>query len=317
MLQVILEWGADVIVAMQYYQAPWLDHFFESLAWLGGTGYLYLVPLVIWSINYRQGVRILVLITLTLYLNSLIKEIVALPRPYLVDPRIISVGEHGYSFPSGHAQLVMVYWGMLAAWVARRWFWCLAGFVILFTGLSRPYLGVHYPSDIAVGWALGALTLWIYWRWWPLLAQRLADSSQAQRWAALVAVLSGLLAINIALGFGAMFHACIGMLLGTAIGWWLSRVPAQEPEPGSVHGSIQGETHTFQAGGPLWKRALRFLLGMALTLPLLDGITWVMTSMPDYTRILAFTALLLLAIWVVWLMPQLFRVLRLNGHQVR
>lgn len=300
MFQAILEGGANFIVAMQYYQAPWLDSFFGTLAWLGGTGYLYLIPLVIWSIDYRQGVRILVLITLTLYLNSLIKDIVALPRPYLVDPRIVSAGEHGYSFPSGHAQLVMVYWGMLAAWAARRWFWCVAAFFIVFTGLSRPYLGVHYPSDVIVGWALGALTLWIYWRWWPLLEQRLEGSASRAWWAALAAGLALLLVINIALGLGATFYASIGMLLGAAMGWRLGAGAASVPAG-------------FSADGSLWKRALRFVLGMALTLPLLSGITQVLKLMPDHTSLLAFIALLVLGLWVVWVMPQLFRMLRLTG----
>ena len=67
-----------------------------------------------------------------------------------------------FSFPSGHAMGSMIGYGMLlwaifVFWHPKRvWkviIYVLAGLLVLAIGLSRIFLGVHYPSDVAGGWA--------------------------------------------------------------------------------------------------------------------------------------------------------------------
>lgn len=84
-----------------------------------------------------------------------------------------------FSFPSGHAFGSAVAYGMLALVVLRvfhrtRWRWVAAGALWVFVGLvavSRPVLGVHYPSDVVAGTILG-LAWGFYWAaladWWDL-----------------------------------------------------------------------------------------------------------------------------------------------------
>lgn len=62
-----------------------------------------------------------------------------------------------YSFPSGHALYAMCLYGALAGlMVGRRLVvYPLAALIIALIGLSRIYLGVHYPSDVLAGWAIG------------------------------------------------------------------------------------------------------------------------------------------------------------------
>jgi undecaprenyl-diphosphatase len=73
------------------------------------------------------------------------------------------VPEHDYSFPSGHAMLSMAIAGSLIilAWpTCLRWPALIGGSIgVLGIGLSRLYLGVHYPSDIIAGWC--ASLLWV------------------------------------------------------------------------------------------------------------------------------------------------------------
>jgi undecaprenyl-diphosphatase len=72
-----------------------------------------------------------------------------------------------HSFPSGHAFFAASFFGGLAVLVtgriAARWLralvWAAAGVLILLIGLSRIYLGVHYPSDVLAGYA--AATVWV------------------------------------------------------------------------------------------------------------------------------------------------------------
>jgi undecaprenyl-diphosphatase len=69
-----------------------------------------------------------------------------------------------YSFPSGHATLSAVTYLTLGALLAeahpsRRvkiYFLTLAAFMTVAVGLSRVYLGVHYPTDVLAGWCIGA-----------------------------------------------------------------------------------------------------------------------------------------------------------------
>jgi undecaprenyl-diphosphatase len=93
-----------------------------------------------------------------------IKTFIARPRP-LPSGRLVEAG--GFSYPSGHSASAVVCFGMLAWLVCllttraqiRATAWLAAGLLTIAVGLSRAYLGVHYPSDIIGGWILGAAWL--------------------------------------------------------------------------------------------------------------------------------------------------------------
>jgi len=69
-----------------------------------------------------------------------------------------------YSFPSGHATTCLCFYGLLAVivtqWIAsprrRRIVWIITVLLVALIGFSRVYLGVHYPTDVLGGYALGA-----------------------------------------------------------------------------------------------------------------------------------------------------------------
>lgn len=74
---------------------------------------------------------------------------------------------HSYSFPSGHALCSFCFYGVLAGLLSARtkplaWrliIWFAAAALVIAIGLSRIYLGVHYPSDVAAGYL--AATVWV------------------------------------------------------------------------------------------------------------------------------------------------------------
>lgn len=78
-------------------------------------------------------------------------------RPYLVHPEIISSGEMliDSSFPSGHMSVVVAILSIYIYFYRKPWVWVLAGVFVLLTAFSRMHNGMHYPSDILVGTALG------------------------------------------------------------------------------------------------------------------------------------------------------------------
>jgi undecaprenyl-diphosphatase len=71
------------------------------------------------------------------------------------------------SWPSGHATSSIAFYGALAVLAARRvsagWgraaSWVAGGLLVAAVGTSRVYLGVHYPSDVVAGLAVGGLWL--------------------------------------------------------------------------------------------------------------------------------------------------------------
>jgi undecaprenyl-diphosphatase len=103
---------------------------------------------------------------------QLVKVLVARPRPPLADARLV---ETSYSFPSEHATLAVALYGTAAFLLMRAVrpdaLRALAGsaaaLLALAIGVSRVYLGVHYPSDVLAGWALGGA--------WVALATVVAD----------------------------------------------------------------------------------------------------------------------------------------------
>lgn len=97
-------------------------------------------------------------------LNQLLKVLFTRPRPVFEDPLIL---ERTYSFPSGHSMESLVLYGMLAyflvlalkTWRARTAVVFGAALLVLLIGFSRMYLGVHYLSDVAAGYAAGGAWL--------------------------------------------------------------------------------------------------------------------------------------------------------------
>ncbi len=123
-------------------------------------------------------------------LNMAAKHAFARERPSLWES--ISP-ETTFSFPSGHAMgsMTIAVVVMLLAWHSR-WRWMAIGvmsFFVVMVGLSRVYLGVHYPSDILAGWAaasvwaVGCYGLMFYGllRPWQLRSERNALTTKSRR----------------------------------------------------------------------------------------------------------------------------------------
>ena len=92
-------------------------------------------------------------------LNTVLKEVFHRSRPDI--QHLVAAG--GYSFPSGHAMGAMVFYGLLAYWLwhdnpmrtPRVVVSVTFPVIVVLVGLSRIYLGVHYPSDVVGGYAAG------------------------------------------------------------------------------------------------------------------------------------------------------------------
>lgn len=129
-------------------QALWLALVCAVAAWRARSW----LPAVIGAVG---GVGIAVIIATA-------KTLVSRQRP---DPPFALVHSHGFSFPSGHAAGAAAV-GLLSAWMLCRWVvhtwaaqvavWTLTLTTVALIGFSRPYLGVHFVTDVLAGWLLGA-----------------------------------------------------------------------------------------------------------------------------------------------------------------
>jgi undecaprenyl-diphosphatase len=130
----------------------------------------------------------LVLLVTTPCLFTGLKQVVRRARPDLW-PRLLEPGS--YAFPSGHALFSATFFPLMAFTLARRFpraapaLWALGLLLPLYIGFGRMYLGVHWPSDVLAGWALGALQsglgiAWLGRKGYPSRSAGLDSSSQAE-----------------------------------------------------------------------------------------------------------------------------------------
>ncbi len=133
---------------------------------LGDAGMLWIVIsllLLCFRPTRKAGIASLCAMVLGLLCtNVILKHLVARPRPWLDVAGLVPLVNEAdpNSFPSGHTcaafAAAVSWWKTLP----RRWMGVLALVLALLMGLSRLYVGVHYPSDVLMGAVVGCLCAW-------------------------------------------------------------------------------------------------------------------------------------------------------------
>lgn len=151
----------------------WLAEAMRDITALGSFTVLGLVTfsvagfLMLTRKRHAAGIVVLSITSGTL-VSSLLKWFFARPRPDLVPHATVVYTQ---SFPSGHAMLSAVVYLTLGALLARTqaeptvkaYLLLLAIALTLTVGISRVYLGVHWPTDVLGGWAVGACWALLWW----------------------------------------------------------------------------------------------------------------------------------------------------------
>lgn len=167
------DWQYKWLLWIQSFHSPRLDTLAHILSSLGIEWfYILALPVVFWSINKTIGLRLAYTFLFSMFVNGWIKDTVHVARPIGVPgirSQYLSSTGGTWSFPSGHAQGPASFWTLLSFWVGKVWFWAFALLLIFAIGISRLYLGLHWPVDVLVGWVLGLLIGalgWLIGRWW-------------------------------------------------------------------------------------------------------------------------------------------------------
>lgn len=297
-MEAIWEWGLAFIRAVQSMGGPVLDTVFKAITFIGEEEFLIvLVSLVFWCVDLTMGVRLAVAYLLSSYCSEVIKGLFAHPRPYEFDQsvKLFDPGEMAYGMPSNHSQAAVLLWGIVAARACRAWVWGLAIAMMVLIGFSRIYLGLHFPTDVLAGWALGAIFLAIY----------LGLGSRFEAWlkeARLTVQLTLAVAVPLALVLLYSNKATITLmapLVGMGVGVALIR-----------------RVSPFSPAGPLWQRIVRFLVGAIPLVAIYVGLKLVFPSEgePLYSA-MRFLRYALVGLWGGLGAPWLFRRLRLASSE--
>jgi membrane-associated phospholipid phosphatase len=168
-----------ILLALQRLHTPLLDQLVLGITFLGDPLVLGILSLCFGAIlllrqRWTECITLAIATGGAIGLNLWLKTLFARDRPQLWE-HVVDVKY--YSFPSGHAMVSFVIYGLLGYWLAAR-FPRYRSLIILGTtlligaiGLTRLYLGVHWPTDVIAGYAAGLvwlttciLTLEIAWK---------------------------------------------------------------------------------------------------------------------------------------------------------
>jgi membrane-associated phospholipid phosphatase len=159
----------DLVVRTRIHEfaSPGMTRSMIAISYLGGDGLIIAVLCslgLFLSLRWRRAALWLVVTMLgALVLDLTLKYAFHRARPAAFFGSL----PRTYSFPSGHALFSFCFYGMLAGLLADRirarlWrilIWTIAALLVAAIGLSRIYLGVHYPSDVLAGYLTA--TLWV------------------------------------------------------------------------------------------------------------------------------------------------------------
>ena len=164
----------------------WIEQPLIDLTSIGGPTVLWLVisavaGFLVLQTRYRTAIVVLLTSSSGELLNQIMKLAFNRPRPTIV-PHLRVV--YSTSFPSGHAMESAIVYLTLAAILMRAsestatktYILALAVLLTVLVGISRVYLGVHYPTDVIGGWIVGFIWASICW----LVAQRFEGATHIQ-----------------------------------------------------------------------------------------------------------------------------------------
>src|SRR5205814_964349 len=165
------EWAVRTVAG--YHGPRWLEEVGRDITALGGVAILtlitaFVVGFLILRKKYHAAWFLLFATIGGVTLSSLLKHLVSRPRPDVVPWRSYVVTT---SFPSGHSMLSATVYLTLGSLLARYtrdralrlYFLAAAMFLAFLVGLSRVYMGVHYPTDVLAGWTAGGVWALLCW----------------------------------------------------------------------------------------------------------------------------------------------------------
>jgi undecaprenyl-diphosphatase len=164
--QKVTPFDRSILYWMYHHRAYWLTQTADVLAHMGSPPVIVGIALVsalvglVWRKVRGAAWTLPIAVIGSGVIIQGVKLVIKRPRPSFFKPLL---HEGGFSFPSGHSLIAMVVYGLLGYFLLHlfRNFWARLSvriatvLVVVAIGVSRVYVGVHYPTDVLAGWIAG------------------------------------------------------------------------------------------------------------------------------------------------------------------
>lgn len=264
---------------------------------------------IYWCINKKAGQRTLFALCGSLNINAGVKNYVKMPRPIGTDGlqslRIETAT--GYSFPSGHTQTATTFWTSMMYLFRKSWIYIIGILMIIGAGISRLYLGVHWPMDVIVAWGFGIILSIIFIKLFDYI-----DDSKNYYILVVFMLIFGVCTYFIG---GEDLYKMFGLYTGFALGYMV--------EDTFINFSTENETRrknifakkTSKNEG-LGKKILRFVVGIISLLAvylLLNYVqdTLIVNKSEEIINIIKYLKYTIVVFWGVAGAPALFKLFKL------
>lgn len=268
-----------------------------------------LTGVIYWCINKKAGQRTLFALCGSLNINAGVKNFVKMPRPIgtkgLESLRIETAT--GYSFPSGHTQTATTFWTSMMYLFRKSWIYIIGILMILGAGISRLYLGVHWPMDVIVAWGFGIVLSIIFVKLFDYI-----DDSKNYYILVILMLIFGVCAYFVG---GEDLYKMFGLYTGFALGYMV--------EDTFINFSTENETRRknifakkTSKNESLGKKILRFVVGIMSLLAvylLLNYVqdTLIVNKAEEIINIIKYLKYTIVVFWGVAGAPALFKLFKL------
>jgi membrane-associated phospholipid phosphatase len=159
----------SILQTFQTFHTPLIDQIAIAVTFLGEPFVLIILSctlafISLWQRKWAEASVFAIVVAGGISLNFWLKTLFARARPALWE-HIVDV--RNYSFPSGHAMVSLIVYGFIGYWLIIRYpsaqkpILTATVLLVVAIGLSRLYLGVHWPTDVVAGYAAGLVWLFI------------------------------------------------------------------------------------------------------------------------------------------------------------